>query len=490
MSNKSLLKNATFNVMKTFATIVIPFIIFPYISRVLDVESIGKWNYANSIVSYFTIIASFGINEYATRNGAQIRNKSDEFKIFANQMFTMNCIFSLFSFSLMVIIAYNCRALEEYKNIICLLGISVLIIPLSFEWLYNIFEDFVYISVRVIIIQIISAILIFIFVKNKNDLMIYVAITVVANVISVIINFIHSKSFYRPKIVININFMVHFRYLCVFLINSIASTIYLNSDIVLLGILSNNYSVGLYSAATKIYSIIKQIFNSVILTMIPRLSFLASNKIREFEKLLKTIISITFIFVVPSSIGVFLLRKEIIYIVVGNKYSGATTSLGILAFATIFAVFSNIFVNGIMIPRKMEKKVVKATLFSSGFNVLANLFAIRLYSQNGAAVTTLLAELLLLSINIFFAKDILNKILDGKTLIHACIASLFMILMYSCTRYILNIIACDVLIEVGIIIFVCSLSYFIVLLLCKDKVVLSIISLFKIKIKKCFCRYY
>ena len=68
--------------------------------------------------------------------------------------------------------------------------------------------------------------------------------------------------------------------------NSIATTIYINSDTTILGLLAGNISVGLYSVATKVYSIVKNILASVIIVTIPKMSKLWSdNKSEEFNKL-------------------------------------------------------------------------------------------------------------------------------------------------------------------------------------------------------------
>ena len=74
MSKKSVKLNVIFNVIRTSCSVVFPLITFPYISRVLQADNYGKVNYANSIVSYFALIAALGISNYAIREGASFRN--------------------------------------------------------------------------------------------------------------------------------------------------------------------------------------------------------------------------------------------------------------------------------------------------------------------------------------------------------------------------------------------------------------------------------
>ena len=62
MKEKSVFKNILFNIIRVFLSVLFPLITFPYISRVLMAENLGKVNYALSIENYFALLASLGIN--------------------------------------------------------------------------------------------------------------------------------------------------------------------------------------------------------------------------------------------------------------------------------------------------------------------------------------------------------------------------------------------------------------------------------------------
>ena len=56
MSHSNLNKNNIFNSIATFTNLLFPIITFPYLTRVLGVDNIGKYNFSNSVVSYFSLI--------------------------------------------------------------------------------------------------------------------------------------------------------------------------------------------------------------------------------------------------------------------------------------------------------------------------------------------------------------------------------------------------------------------------------------------------
>ena len=84
--------NAVLSSIRTLSTIIFPFITYPYITKTLSVSNIGKINFSQSIISYFTLIAQFGISIFAIRTGARIRDDRVAFNQFANRIFSINLI--------------------------------------------------------------------------------------------------------------------------------------------------------------------------------------------------------------------------------------------------------------------------------------------------------------------------------------------------------------------------------------------------------------
>mgnify|MGYP001014514563 FL=1 len=76
--SKSLGINALLNAIRSGLSVVFPLITYPYAFRVLHAESIGKVNYALSIIGYFSLIAALGISTYAVREGAKLRKNKEK----------------------------------------------------------------------------------------------------------------------------------------------------------------------------------------------------------------------------------------------------------------------------------------------------------------------------------------------------------------------------------------------------------------------------
>ena len=481
MKRRSLTINAFLSSLKTLTTIIFPLITYPYITRVLSVENIGKINFGQSVVSYFSLLAGLGISTFAIRNGSQIREDGDKLNTFANQIFTINVASTILSCVLLLGLVYMPSKIAAYRGIILIQGIAVALSPLAVDWIYTIYEDFGYITLRSFLVHLLSLILMVTFVKQETDVYIYVALTSMSTSLGNIFNFCHSRKYVKLKLVSDTKWGQYKNSIFLFFINSIATVIYMNSDTTILGVLKDDRSVGLYSVAVKIYTILKQVFNAVIATTIPRLAYLRKNNNNEFESLIKRIISIATVCTIPVTAGIIILRKEIISLISGYSYIEATTTLAILAVAIFFAIMANILTNGVLICMGREKCVVKATMVSAIGNAALNFIFIPFFSQNGAAFTTLLAEMTVFGMALYYSRDLVIRLIDFSEFRNAIIGTVVMyvisIPLYMCVS------KSSLLWRITMMIAGCVIVYAVVLLICRDTIIFEIIKQLKKKIR-------
>ncbi|MCH3997035.1 MAG: oligosaccharide flippase family protein [Lactobacillus amylovorus] len=486
MSNKTVHQrsmglNAILSSIRTLSTIIFPLITYPYITKTLSVTNIGKINFSQSIISYFTLIAQFGISMFAIRTGARIRDDRVAFNHFANRIFSINLISTLVSMVLLLILLILPTKLLEYRNFICVLSINVALVPISVDWIYTIYEDFGYITLRGILIDLLSLILMLTLVKSNSDAYLYVALITVSTSLGNLFNFFHVHKYVHLKITRHTHWHEYKNSIFMFFINSVTTVIYLNSDVTLLGLMSTNRQVALYSVATKIYSIAKQMFNAIISTTIPRLAYIQQKNQTEFVVLLKRILNIMTFFIVPMIAGLVLIRKNMILIISNSKYIDATQSLSILSFALFFAVTANIVANGLLVILNQEKYVVIGTTASAAINIILNFGLIPLWGQNGAALTTLIAEATMLGISMWAAKSYLKDLLDIPELLKTIVGS---VIMFFVTSLMIPFLSTNVILNLIEIVMIAVLIYSISMFLIRDKILKMIINLVKEKLAR------
>lgn len=138
----------------------------PYISRVLSASGVGEYNFSQSFVSYFLLIAGLGTSTYAIREAGKIRDDKEKIQTFAQEIFLINFLASIVATFVLVVLVATLPALKSYKKIVLILAFSIPMNILSTEWIFNVYEDFAYITKRSIVLQCVSVILMIIFVKK------------------------------------------------------------------------------------------------------------------------------------------------------------------------------------------------------------------------------------------------------------------------------------------------------------------------------------
>lgn len=396
MSNNRLFKNATLNTTKTLLGIIFPLITFPYVSRILGVEGIGIYNFSSSFLSYFILFASLGIPTYGIREGVPLRYNKEAIQLFVSELFSINIISSLAAYLLLFVCLFCFPILHQYSSAVFILSGEIIFTAIGVIWVCNIYEDFYFIALRTIGFQIISLILLFSFIHSSADLYVYLVILLISNSGANLFNFFYIRHKYcKFYFTLSINWRTHIKPIVIIFSTTLAITIYVSSDTLLLGLMTDDYEVGLYSTSVKIYTIIKTVLAAFLTAFIPQFSnFLSRGEIIQTEILLTKVFNILVVLMMPMCVGLFLYSDEVIFIISGEDFMKASMSLRLLSIAVMFSLCAFLYSQCILIPIKQEKVVFLATSISAFINIVLNLFFIPVWGINGVAVTTIIAEII------------------------------------------------------------------------------------------------
>ena len=395
-----MLKNFIANLIKILINLIFPLITFPYISRVLLPEGIGRVTYVQSINNYFLLFINLGIPLYGIREIAKVRNnRLEKSKVFS-EIFFLNVITTILGV-IFYLYFYNLNIIKNDKEIFLIFSLVLLFNFLSVDWFFQGIEDYKYITVRTVIIKILSTLFLFVFIKKSSDIYIYSIIVVFSLVGSNFFNIVRALKLVQLKLK-GLNIKRHLKGIFIIFSMNLAISIYTNLDSVMLGSYGSKYSLGIYSAATKIIVLVMGIVTSLGAVLLPRLSnYIEEKKEEEIKQILEKTFSFLLFLIIPSIIGIYFTANEIILLLAGKEYLEATTTLKILSLIILFIGFSNFIGMQILYPRGEEKKVFYSVLVGAITNFSLNLYLIPKYYQNGAAFATCVAEFTVVVIQIF-----------------------------------------------------------------------------------------
>ncbi|MEF9986826.1 MAG: flippase [Bacteroidales bacterium] len=391
----SVKKNYILNLVNTVSGLLFPLITFPYASRILLAEGIGQVQFFDSIIGYILLISSLGIPLYAVRELARVRDNAQMRSKVATEIILLHTFLTIIAYFIVFIIAAYVTKIKADVPLFLLLSTSLFFTAIGVQWFYQAIEDFKYITIRSIFIKVLATIALFVFVKEKQDIMWYAGINVAASVGNNIFNFIRLRKYITLTGLYfsQLNIARHIKpSLKLFSLNLIIS-IYILLDSVMLGFLSGDQAVGFYTAASKLTKMSMGIVTALGTVLLPRFSnYISTGRNAEFIELGNKAISFTAALVFPMAIGLIILANPIIMVFSGPTYIPSVITLQIIAPITIFIGFSSLLGMQILYPQGKENLVIAATLSGAIINVTMNLILIPLYAQVGAATSSLIAE--------------------------------------------------------------------------------------------------
>lgn len=313
----SLKTNVVFNFLNTITGIVFPVITFPYAARVLLPDGIGAVNFLQSIVAYIVLLTSLGIPMYAVREVAKYRDDVAKRNTVTVEITLLSLVLCLGGYIIVWILGECVPQIHSQLSLFYVLSLTILFTSLGVNWFFQAIEDFKFITIRAVIFRLLAAMALFLFVKTKDDLLIYALVTVGSTVGNNIINFIHLRKYIVLK-QISWNHLQVWRHLKpslhIFVFNLITS-IYLNLNTVMLGFMKGDSAVGFYTAGNKISHIVLSVVASLGVVLLPRCSNLVENgRMDEFAAVTRKSYSLVQALSLPSTLGLILLASPIIII--------------------------------------------------------------------------------------------------------------------------------------------------------------------------------
>lgn len=472
MEVKSLKHNFIMYFIRTFFNLGFGIIIFPLVARKLGAENLGKIQYVESIVAYFLLFINLGIDNYGKREVALYRENKEKLKEIVSELLMILIINTFIGISFYFILTLFYIKDTIVKNILLIFSLNILLNCISLEWFFIGSENQTYITKRNLFLKIISAFLIIVLIKSKKDIYIYSGILVFSLVSMNLFNFYNIKDYINlRKINVN-NLKKHFNALFYFFFSVLALSLAYNLDSIMIMKMKGSIELGLYSMASKLGRLPIIFITAVSSITYPRIcNFLQNNKKNEYIELEKRIFNILLAFSIPASFGMFILSKDIIILFGGKEYIKAIPILQVFSFL-ILIMSMGVYTGSLtLLANKKEKIVTIALVIASTLNVLFNLIMIPYIGALGAALATLLIEIIGIIVKILCAKEIFLelKLLEVNQL-KISVSALIMssILIFLQTKFNISFYSLGFKIIIGAII------YFFILILTKEKLILEI----------------
>ena len=402
---KNLFKNSSWMMISQVITSICAFVWTILLARYLGVSDFGIMSFAISFSTIINILLDLGVNTYATRD---ISRDTDLASEYLGKLIPLKIILSILTIFISLIILFLMG--KDYLTITVTLIFVIEIIFMAMSGLlqsaFQAFGKMKYQSIGTIINSLLLLIFIGITLYFKLGL-IFVACSYAFTYI-VMLTYLYKNTLKHitvPKFQIDYNFCKKAVKLSIpFALTGFFYTIYFSIDTVMLSYLSGDYATGIYNASYKIITVLTTFFpvyQNVVFPLMSKL-FKGSNDLLKlsYVKSVKYLLLI----IMPITLGISLYATPLVTLIYGNEYLMSGPVMQVLVWTVGF-----LFVNGaastLLNASNKEVSVTKIYCVAALFNVCLNLVLIPSYSYHGAALATVISEILICILMVYVVRS-------------------------------------------------------------------------------------
>ena len=389
--DRKLRENLILNSLYQILAIFVPLITAPYLGRILKADQIGTYTYVHSIVSYFSLFAMLGIMNYGSREIAKKRDdKNARSKVFC-EIYAMQLITA--GASVLVYVIYAFLSHTEYQLITKLMIIWTASNLLDVGWYCTGMEHFRTIVKRNIVVKTLNIVLILTLVRAYSDLNKYTVIMAGCQLLSqIIISFVVIKD---VKITLPKFSEVWPRFKPNFLLflPTIAATVYQVMDKIMIGAISSKVDLAYYEYADKIIQVPLLVFGAIGTVMLSRMSNLRAKADNSEAALLSQSMDLSMVLASIFAFGLASVSVELVDVYYGVEFHSSGLIMLMLTPVIFLNGWANVLRMQYVIPRGLDSIYIKATLAGAVVNLILNFLFIPRYGSVGAAIGTIIAQL-------------------------------------------------------------------------------------------------
>lgn len=387
---KSIKKNYIYNVLYQLVTMLAPLITTPYISRVLGADGIGSYSFVNSIAQYFALFGVMGISTYGQREISYYQNNKKK----RSHVFWDAKILEVFT-TLFFLAAYILLSLhQDNKKLYLALSFNILLCTADITWLFQGMEEFGIITLRNTIVKALGIICIFLFVKQKEDLVKYALILSSLGFISNVSLWLPAQKLVDKPVLKDIRPLHDIRIIISLFIPCIAMEVFSMLDKTMIGLICNTaYENGYYEQASKIARMVLVVVTALGTVMIPRIGFHFEKGNSEIVKIyMQRAYKFVWFLSTPLCFGLIGISNNYVPWFFGTGYDKVVSILSILSFLIIAIGIDNVTGMQYLIPTKRQILFTKSVIIGAFVNFVLNSFLIYFYGAIGAAIASVIAE--------------------------------------------------------------------------------------------------
>lgn len=409
-------KNSLWMISATVIQMILSLFVNMVVARYLGKTNYGILNYSLSFINFFMGICTLGLNSITIK---YLVNEKDNQGEIMGTCLGMRIISSIISIIMIIIFVILLKGNEKVIIITTLLQSLSLIFEsftvINLWYQYKLQSKYTAIITFIAYIAMVSYKVILVVLK-KNVIWFAFSHCVSSIVIAILLYIIYKKqkgpkfSFSKLKGKELLGQSYHF------ILSSLMVAIYAQTDKIMIGSMIDDISaVGLYAVSTTIISLWSFLPSTIINSFQPVILEYKKTAVNKYKMKLKQLYSIIIWLSILYTLFVFIFGKYLVLLLYGNDFLDGVSSLKIAIFGVTFSYIG--CVREMWLVCEGKQKYAKWFSFIGAIlNVILNFILIPKYGIVGAAIATMLTQIVTaVIVPILFkdTKECVVHILDG-----------------------------------------------------------------------------
>ncbi len=451
-------RNVVYNVALSLSQVLFPLLVFPYVSRVLGPQQIGEIAFVDSITQWCILGAALGIPLYGVREIAKLKADRPGRSILFSELLVLHFATTALMVSIFILTFHNIAVFAPYQTLFWI-GAGILFLHASLlEWFFQGMGMFPYITVRAVLVRLVTTIAVFWLVRSPDDAAWYYLLTFFGVGLNVALNSWYASRFVRFSLR-GIRLARHVKPLFYLFSFALVTSFYTLLDTVILGLLADKAAVGYYSTALRLVKLVITVLVAVSTVMVATLSFaIHQGNQTEAVSLLRKSFSLTVLIGMPLSVGLCIVAPGAISLFAGGDFEPAADALRFLAPTILIIGLSNVFGMQVLNTTNNERFFLKAALVGMVVSLAGNFALIPWFHATGSAVANMLTETVVCVLLMAFALKKFPFQPPWAVIASAALSTVPMLLVW----WLLHYVSFSLWIETTVMIVLGGATYFLV----------------------------
>lgn len=463
------IKNYLYNASYQVFILLVPLITTPYLARVLGPEGVGINSFTNSVIQYFILFGSIGVNLYGNRQVAFVRDDKERLSKTFYEIFLMRVVTIIFVYLIFITFV---TLTTSYRTYYLAQSISIIAAAFDISWFFMGVENFTVTVLRNFIVKILTLISIFVLVKSYKDLTIYILILSLSLLIGNLTLFPSLKRYIEWPGNGRLHIWKHLLPSLVLFIPQVATQIYLVLNKTMLGLMVSVQSSGYFDQSDKVIKMVLAIVTATGTVMLPHVAnAFAKGKYKQTKEYLYSSFSFVTAISIPMTFGLAAIAPKFVPLFFTSKFNSVIPIMIIESVVIVLIAWSNVIGTQYLLPTNQTKLYTNSVILGAVVNLVANIPLISSYGAIGSAIATVLSELSVTFYQLIVVRKQINyKELFNETIKYCC-AGVVMFIIISVLDRLLVI----TWMNLGVEVLIGMVIYILMLILLKVKILYRII---------------